>query len=85
MLLGVMAGGGYLLARFGVLLPIKSAARVTLSAAALYGLSAVIAPASKLMILVQLMLLPLCYLAALVLTGELSRADFEKIKKVISR
>jgi O-antigen/teichoic acid export membrane protein len=85
MLVGVIAGGGYLISRFGSLLPLKSLARISVSGAALYGLSVALTPATKLMILAQLALLALVYVALLLLTGELGRRDLEAIKKVIKR
>jgi stage V sporulation protein B len=83
MLIGVVAGGGYLFLSFGSLIPIKSLARILLSCGALYVLSVALTPATRLVILAQLALLPLVYLVALVVTGELGRADLERIKRVI--
>lgn len=85
MLVGVIVGGGYLMSRFGPLVPLKSLARIAASGGALYALSAAFAPATKIMILAQLVLLALAYAGILVLAGELGRRDLETVKKVIRR
>jgi stage V sporulation protein B len=85
MAVGVVAGGSYLLAKFGMLLPLKSALRIAVSASALYAVSASIVLTSKVLILLQVALLPLVYIAMLIATGELSRTDLARVKSVIKR
>ncbi|HWP43309.1 MAG TPA: oligosaccharide flippase family protein [Blastocatellia bacterium] len=85
MIVGVVAGGGYILSRYGALVPVKSLARIALASGALYASSLAFSPASKLLILVQLALLPVVYAVVLVATGELGASDLARIKRVIKR
>jgi stage V sporulation protein B len=83
MAIGAIAGGGYLLMKFGMLLPLKSVARIAVSASALYAASALIVVTSKVLILLQIALLPLVYICLLIATGELNRTDLARVKSVI--
>jgi O-antigen/teichoic acid export membrane protein len=83
MAIGAIAGGGYLLMKFGMLLPLKSVARIAVSASALYAASAFIVVTSKVLILLQIALLPLVYIGMLIATGELNRTDLARVKSVI--
>src|SRR6185503_5512058 len=70
MLAGVVVASVYVTARFGRLVSIASAARIVACAGAIYALSRLVAPSSKVMILAQLAGLALCYFALLLITGE---------------
>jgi len=83
MALGVFISGGYLIWKFGAFVPVKSAIRIGLCAAVVYGLSLVAAPESRIMILVQLVVLSLIYVCALIVTGELGREDLSTVTTVI--
>lgn len=83
MLVGVLVGGGYLIWKFGALIPLKSALRIALCAGLIYGLSFVAAPQSRLLIIIQLAILSFVYLCALVITGELGREDLSSFVKII--
>ncbi len=85
MFVGVIAGGGYLLARFGALMPLWSFARIAFCAGLVYAASLALALQSKMIILVQLAALSLVYFAALVFTKEIGRGDLEAIKKVFRK
>jgi stage V sporulation protein B len=83
MFVGAAAGGGYVLAKFGALMPLKSILRIALGAGAIYGASLVFTPDSKVLILAEMVALGLVYFVALVLTGELGRDDLGAVKKVL--
>lgn len=83
MAVGVMAGGVYLLRKFGAFMPVSALARIAASASVVGLLSLVIVTQSKVMILAQLVALSLVYVAALLLTRELGREDLAALRKVI--
>lgn len=83
MLAGVVAGGSYLIWKFGALIPLKSALRITLCAGLVYGLSFVATPQSRLLIIVQLVILSVVYLCALIVTGEVGKEELSSFAKVI--
>jgi stage V sporulation protein B len=83
MLLGVVIAGGYLRAKFGALIPMKSALRITASAGLVYALSVLFAPESKAIVLAQLVLLSVVYVAALIISREVGREDLASLKRVI--
>ncbi|MEW6127389.1 MAG: oligosaccharide flippase family protein [Acidobacteriota bacterium] len=85
MLSGVIAGSIYLFTKFKTLMPITSIIRLTGCAAAVYALSMVYSPASKILILVKLAILGLIYLAALLLSREVGREEVVLIKQVLKK
>ena len=85
MFVGVMIGGGYLLTKYGALMRPLSLMRIASCAGLIYFASLLIAPASKLMILVKLALLSVVYLIALVVSRELGRDDVGMLKKVLKK
>jgi stage V sporulation protein B len=85
MFLGVVMGGGYLLAKYGALMPRLSLLRIAACAALIYLASFMFTPASKLMIIIKLALLSLVYVIALVASRELGRDDLAAMKKVLKK
>lgn len=85
MIAGAIAGSGYLLVKFGALLPVLSLARITLCAGFVYAASLVVTPTSRLAMVVQLAVLALLYFGALVLSKEIGRGEMEMLKRVIRR
>jgi hypothetical protein len=83
MLVGVTAASGYLIAKYKVLIRPVSALRIAGCAGLVYALSIAYSPASKVMIIAQLVVLSVVYLASLLVTRELGREDFAAVKKVI--
>jgi hypothetical protein len=73
----------YLFAKFGALMPLKSAVRITLCAAIVYGASLIFVTASRVLIVIQLAAGVVLYFILLVLTGELGRDDLVAVKKVV--
>ncbi|HVG21389.1 MAG TPA: polysaccharide biosynthesis C-terminal domain-containing protein, partial [Blastocatellia bacterium] len=82
---GVVIGGGYLVAKYGALMPRLSLLRIAGCAGLIYVASLLITPASKLMIIAKLVLLSLVYCAALVASRELGRDDVAAIKRVLRK
>jgi stage V sporulation protein B len=85
MFLGVLIGGGYLLVKFGALMPGLSFLRIAACSALIYLGSLAVSPESKLMILVKLALLSLVYLAGLVISREIGRDDLTAIRKILKK
>jgi len=85
MLAGVIVASVYVRTRFGRLVSIASAARIVACAGAIYALSRLVAPSSKVMILAQLAGLALCYFALLLITGEIGRKDLKLLARVAGR
>jgi stage V sporulation protein B len=82
---GAIAGGGYLVARFGALVPLASVARIAICAGVVYGASLAINFDSKLLIVAQLAALSAVYFILLVITREIGRKDLESVKRIIKR
>jgi len=82
MMAGTMLACLYLWRRFGTLMSMASAARISGCAGAIYAASLLFSPASKLLILVQLTGLSVVYAIALIVTGELGRDDLRRIVRV---
>jgi stage V sporulation protein B len=80
---GAAVGGVYLFAKFGALMPLKSAVRITLCAAIVYGATLIFVTASRVLIVIQLAAGVVLYFILLVLTGELGRDDLVAVKKVV--
>ena len=85
MIVGAIAGSAYLLVKFGALLPMLSLARITLCSGFVYAASFVVAPASRLAIIVQLGVLSLLYFGALVASREIGRDDLAAVRKVLRK
>jgi len=85
MLLGALAGGLVLRRRLGAFLPLMSAVRVAIAAAAAIALGRVIPLAGALGTLAEAAAIGLSFLAALVVTGELGRADLAALARVVRR
>jgi stage V sporulation protein B len=82
MLMGTILGCCYLWSRFKTLMSILSALRISSCAVAIYGVSLLLHPASKLLIIAQLIALSIAYSIALVISGELGRSDLRLLTKV---
>ncbi|HEY9233292.1 MAG TPA: oligosaccharide flippase family protein [Blastocatellia bacterium] len=85
MFTGAGIGIGYLLRRFGALMPKRSLARIASASAIVYGLSLVYAPATKMMIVMKLAALGLLYVAVLIVTREVGRGELQLIRRVLKR
>jgi stage V sporulation protein B len=83
MLIGALLAGAYIWRKFRALISFVSLARITGAAGAIYAASLLFSPASKLLIIGQLIALSLAYVAALVLTGELGRDDLRLVSRVV--
>jgi stage V sporulation protein B len=83
MLMGTILGCCYLWSRFKTLMSIRSALRISACAGTVYGVSLLFSPASKLLIIVQLIALSMTYAIALVISGELGRNDLRLLAKVL--
>jgi len=85
MFFGAMIGGGYLIARFGALMPAASLLRIALCAGLIYAASIAFTPASKVMIVAKLIVLSLGYVALLALSREIGRDDLASVKRIIKK
>lgn len=83
MLAGAIAGCAYVRVRFGALMSPRSVVRITGCAAVVYAISLQFTPVSKLMIVVQLVVLAFVYLVALIATREIGGDDLKMIRRVI--
>lgn len=83
MLMGTILGCCYLWSRFKTLMSIRSALRISACAGTVYGVSFLFSPASKLLIIAQLIGLSITYAIALVISGELGRSDLRLLTKVL--
>jgi polysaccharide transporter, PST family len=83
MLFGVVVAGGYVMSKFKAGMPLLSALRIAISAGVIYFASLLIVTHSKPLILAQLALLGLAYIAALLASRELSAKDLAAIRRVI--
>jgi stage V sporulation protein B len=85
MFTGAGLGIGYLLVRFGALLPLLSLLRIMGCSALVYGLSLIYAPASKPLILVKLGALGLIYVIGLIASREIGSAELRLVQRVIRK
>jgi polysaccharide transporter, PST family len=83
MLAGAIGACVYVRRRFGALISLSSAARITGSAGAIYAASLLFSPSSKLLIVAKLIALSVFYLAALIISGEVGRRDLQVLKQVV--
>jgi O-antigen/teichoic acid export membrane protein len=83
MLAGTILACAYLWRRFRTLMSVASAARIAACAGAIYAASLLFSPASKLLIIAQLIALSVAYVIALIITGELGRDDLSLISRVL--
>jgi O-antigen/teichoic acid export membrane protein len=85
MLAGTILACTYLWRKFRTLMSIASVVRIAGCAGAIYGAALLFSPASKILIIAQLFALSVAYLTALVITGELGRADLRLIGRVLGK
>ena len=85
MLTGTLLACAYLWRRFRALTSITSLARISGCAAVVYAASLLFSPASKLLIIAELICLSVVYLIALIASGELGRHDLRLIERVFQR
>jgi O-antigen/teichoic acid export membrane protein len=85
MLFGAIAGGAYLLVKFGALILPLSLARITASSALVYLASLLFTPTSRVLIVIKLAGLSLLYLVSLVVSKEVGRSELEMLKKVLKK
>jgi O-antigen/teichoic acid export membrane protein len=85
MLVGAALGGLYLVRRFGAFLPWRTLVRVLLAVAAAVGVGQLVPFTSTLLTLVEAAIVGASYLAALVLTRELTRRDLAAIASLRRR
>lgn len=83
MLVGALAGGAYLWRRFGPLVPALSALRIAGCSALVYSISVVVSPASRMLIIAQLVGASLIYVAGLVVSREIGPQEVIALKQVI--
>ena len=85
MLVGTVLACAYLWRRFRTLMPFTSILRIAACAGVVYGASLLFSPASKVLVIAQLIGLSVTYLIVLVLSGELGRNDLRLIARVARR
>ncbi|MEK6301434.1 MAG: oligosaccharide flippase family protein [Acidobacteriota bacterium] len=85
MLLGAVIASGYLLWRFGALVPWLSVVRIGTAAALVYAGSLAVPVGSRGLILVKLAVLSLAYAAVLALSREIGKDDVAMVKRVLKR
>jgi hypothetical protein len=73
----------YLWRRFRTLMSIASALRIAACAGVIYAASLLFSPASKILIVAQLIALSVAYVIALIVSGELGRSDLRLIARVV--
>src|ERR1041384_74756 len=83
MLIGSAISFVYLWRKFGSLMTLSSAIRITLCAAAIYGASHLFFTSSKVVIVAKLVALSISYLIALIITREVGRDDLTMITRVV--
>jgi len=84
MLAGAVAVCAYVRVEFGALLSLSSTVRIAGSAGSIYAASLLFSPSSKLLIVVKLIALSVCYLALLIITREVGRNDLRVLSQVAS-
>lgn len=85
MFLGTFIGGGYLIAKFGALMPVISLLRIVLCSGLIYAASIAFTPESKVLIVGKLAVLCLVYVVALIVVREIGRDDLASVKKVFKK
>ena len=85
MLAGTVLGCAYLWRRFGALMSIASAFRITACAGVTYAASILFSPGSNVLIITELIGLSVVYVIVLIVTGELGRRDLSLITRVLRR
>jgi O-antigen/teichoic acid export membrane protein len=80
---GVIAACAHLGKEFGVLMPLWSALRIAVCAAAIYGASLLFSTSSKPLIVAKLVALSVAYVVALIVSREVGRDDLRMIAQVI--
>lgn len=85
MVLGACLSGWYLWQRLGAFLPLASVVRVIVAVAVAMGVGRVIPFRTPLMTLVEAAIVGLAYLATLIITRELGKADLAAIRAVRSK
>src|SRR5882724_1815864 len=82
MLVGTVLACAYLWRRFRTLMSFTSTLRIAACAGVVYGASLLFSPASKVLVIAQLIGLSVTYVMVLVLSGELGRDDLRLIGRV---
>ena len=82
MLVGTVLACAYLWRRFGTLMSFTSALRIAACSGVVYGASLLFSPASKVLVIAQLIALSVAYAIVLVFSGELGRSDLKLIARV---
>jgi len=82
MLLGALVTGAMLWKKFGVFVPLATALRVGLAAGAAVGVGRVLPAGGKMVALGGAIVAGIAYLATLLVTRELGRADLERVRSV---
>ena len=85
MFIGAGVGIGYLLTRFGALIPPLSLARIAGCSAIIYALSLAYTPASKPLIMVKLAALGLFYIIVLIASREVGRDELRLLRRVMKK
>ena len=83
MLAGTILACAYLWRRFRTLMSMASVVRIAVCAGAIYAASLLFSPASKGLIVAQLIALSVVYLIALIVSGELGRDDLKLIARMV--
>ena len=85
MFAGTALACSYLWKQFRTLMSIASALRIATCAGVIYGASLLFSPASKVLVIAQLVVLSVAYVIALIVSGELGREDMRLIARVFRR
>jgi len=85
MFIGASIGIGYLLNRFGALIPLLSLARIMVCSAIIYGLSLAYTPSSKGLVVVKLAALCLLYLIGLIASREVGGNELRLVQRVMKK
>jgi len=85
MLVGAVIGSSYLWSKFRTLLPLMTAVRIVACVGVTYAVSLLLIPSSKILVIVNLIILSLIYIIALIVSGELGRADLRLLMRVAGR
>jgi stage V sporulation protein B len=83
MFAGTVICAGYLITKFGAFISVISLMRIALAAGVTYAASLMLDSASSVVIVVEMIVMMLLYIAVLALTGELGRTDLDKIRRVV--
>ena len=85
MLAGAAIGCVYLWSKFRTLLPLMTALRIVACVGITYAVSLVLSPASKVLIIVNMLVLSLTFILALIFSRELGREDLRLLMRVAGR